>query len=257
MGKTNHEKPWGARELYTGGGAGTAQVGPGMVVGKKRKQADAPKAKFGTAVAEIEAAAYAGMTVAQFRARAQAHEPAATKAKAAANAAAAAQPLARARSAPEDSMEDSGGWFYCDKSGDVQGPFGSAKMRASAKDGALDADVKVRPWHMVEYRPLAEFTVRTGPLAADAAPKKSDGPDPMNVGPSGRGGSAASAWTQITEGIPPNVRHYWWNTLTDEKRRIPPMAPGAAQQSKSKPAVSGMDGLGAYGSGSDSESDED
>lgn len=252
MGKNNHEAPWGHRNLYTGGGAGTAQVGPGMKVDKKRKLADAPRAKFHCEEADIERAALAGMTASQYKERKVAHVPAGTKAKAKAKAsAAAARPLARAAASAHEAS-DSGGWFYQDKSGGVQGPFGGAKMTAWVADGALGPDIQVRPWHMVEFKPLAEFTGRNGPLAAEAAPKTVGGVDPMNVGPSGRGGSAASAWTQITEGVPPNVRHFWWNTLTDEKHLIPPMAPAAVQQSK--PAVSGLDGLGAY---SDSESDDD
>jgi hypothetical protein len=260
-----HEAPWGARHLYTGGGAGTSLTGPGMKVSKKRKLADAPRAKLGSIEVEAERAALEGMTVAQYRARSRPHRPASTRVKS--SAAAGSRSLAASSASDSDaSGSDSGGWFYVDKSGGVQGPFGEERIKEWAACGALTQEVHVRPWHVVEFKELSEYTSSGGPLAptSDGVALAEAGADPLNVGPAS-GDTAASTWVKLTEGHPPNLRHVLFNALTGEKRPIKPRPPSAlpaptstapaaeaaaaaALAGRSKAGAGALQGLSGYGS---------
>ena len=251
MPQGRHEAPWGARNLYTGGGAGTSITGPGMKVIKKRQ---APLPKLSSVGVEAERAALVGMTVEQYRAREQPHQPGSTSAVGSAR----AQPP-QTRLIPSGDR-DTGGWFYVDRQGDVQGPFGSVRIREWLDAGALNPKVKVRPWHAQEFRQLDYFTRDGGPLAsqplldAPAAQPGAAEPDALSVGP-GAGGTVASPWIKVTEGQPPNMRQVWWNTLTNEKKLVKPaVPPGLVAPHADIATTAGLEGLSGYGS-SDSDSD--
>lgn len=256
MPQGRHEAPWGARNLYTGGGAGTSITGPGMQVIKKRQ---APRPKLSSVGVEAERAALVGMTVEQYRARDQPHQPGPTPAVEQTSGSVRDQPPQTRLLRSED--RDSGGWFYVDRQGDVQGPFGSARIREWVDAGALNPKVKVRPWHAQEFRQLDYFTRDGGPLASrpllDAAAASQPAaakPAALGVG-SGAGGTAASPWIKVTEGQPPHVRQVWWNTLTNEKQLVKPAVPRVPLALHAgKAATAALEGLSGYGSG-DSDSD--
>jgi hypothetical protein len=200
---------------------------------------------------EAERAALVGLTVEQYRAREQAkqHPGSATGA-----AGPTRTNALRTRSPADDG--DSGGWFYIDRNDEVQGPFGSARVKEWADAGALIPETKVRPWHALEFKQLGYYRRDGGPLAGpsllDAA-----GTRPESTKPGASGGAAASAWITVTEGQPPNMRHFLWNTLTDEKRLLKPPAPSvplAAHPGVTPATASGLEGLSEYNS-SDSDSD--
>lgn len=239
-----HEAPWGARNLYTGGGAGTSITGPGMKIVKRRKFQDAPRANMGSVGVEAERAALAGMTLEQYRATERAHHQSKSTT--------AARPALRSsetRSSVEE-LESTSGWFYVDRNGDVQGPFGSVRMKEWADTGALTSEVKVRPWHAQEFKQLSHYRTDGGPLSSPPAGGV------QNIG-HGAHGAGTWVWIKQTEGLPPNVRQVWWNTLTDEKMPVKPVAPPvplATQSQHMKAATTGLEGLSGYeSSGSDSD----
>eukprot|EP01043_Picozoa_sp_COSAG02_P078464 COSAG02_NODE_17677_length_988_cov_0.923510_1_plen_191_part_00 len=190
------------------------------------------------------------MTVEQYRTREQA-KPRSSLATCAAASLRTQRP--RTLSAVDDS--DSGGWFYIDKNDEVQGPFGSARVREWADAGALTPEIKVRPWYEREFKQLEYYRRDGGPLASqqllDAARTQ-----PETTKPGGSGGATSSVWITVTEGQPPHIRHILWNTLTDEKRLVKPPAPPAPLPTHSgvTGATTGLEGLSGYTS-SGSESD--
>jgi hypothetical protein len=214
-----------------------------------KKRRDAPRPKAGSIGVEAERAALAGMTVEQYRAREQA-KPRPSLATRAAGSLRTQPP--RPRSPVDDS--DAGGWFYIDRNDEVQGPFGSARVREWADTGALTPEIKVRPWHEREFKQLEYYRRHGGPLASqqllDAARTQPE------TKPGASGSAISSAWITVTEGQPPHVRHILWNTLTDEKRLVKPPVPSAplSTDSGATAVTTGLESLSGYTS-SGSESD--
>lgn len=201
MPQGRHEAPWGARNLYTGGGAGTSIVGPGMKVTKKRKFRDAPWAKTDSVGVEAERAALKGMTVEEYRAQ---------------------QPIKVVRSTSTRQLPQASPL----EDGESGGPL-------SESGGPLSS------------RPMTEAA---SPSTATAGTLNGPGSEC----------TSSSPWIQVTEGQPPNIRHVWWNTLTDEKRPVKlsvPPVPAKRKPASDKVATpEGLESLLRYES-SDSDSD--